>query len=516
MTTPASPWQPVEIVLAGTGDWANPYVDVDVWASFRHDDGTTLVRPAFWDGGSTWRVRFAPPKAGTWHWRSRSVPRDGGLAGQSGTIEVVAPSADAAGTTAFARHGFWTIPPGTRTLRHADGTPAVMVGDTPWALPWRATPDQARAYAADRQAKGFNVALLMSVQPDRRATGPDARDVRDGFAVGFEDLPEGRLTRLVPAYFREVDELAGILVDHGIVPAWQPVFHGYGWKGLGTAGPVIPAAEYARYCRYLVARYGAWPAIWLVAADGDGLAPGVDPGGWEVERWDAYRQPTGIHYAPHQRPDAWQDRPWLDFQWCQTGHSGEHLPNRVTELWHQSPPKAVANGEPTYERIGRYDQATGWWQGHEAWMNLCAGGTMGVVYGAASLWQWRVDREEAHEAWACAAGLDWRDAVAFEGSRHVGNVARILAGIDLAGMAPDTVHSVGRSALYRPGCLIVYLFAGGTFRVSRHEEVPSRYRVFDPRTGEVVATGEVAAADGRAVPFDTGDGPRVVIFSDAW
>jgi hypothetical protein len=513
--TAIHPWHPVQIDLASASSArANPYLDIDVWATFRHDDGTTIVRPAFWDGGTTWRVRFAPTHPGTWSYETDSDPRDPGLAGHFGTIEVVARPDGVPDDTAFARHGFWTIDPGARTLRHTDGTPAIMVGDTPWALPWRATPDEVRTYAADRRAKGFNAALLMSVQPDRRATGPNARATRDGFAVGFEDLPDGRLTRLVPTYFQEVDELASILVDHGIVPVWQPVFHGYGWKGLGTAGPDIPADDYARYCRYLVARYGAQPAIWLVAADGDGLAPGVDPGGWEIERWDAYRQPTGIHYAPHQRPHAWHDRPWLDFQWCQTGHSGEHLPHRVTEMWHLSPPKAVANGEPTYERIGRFDRAIGWWQGHEAWMNLCAGGLMGVVYGAGSLWQWRVDRDEAHEAWACAAGADWRDALAFEGGNHVGAMSRILNGIDLRNMVPDTTHSVGRSALHRAGCMIVYLFAGGPFRVSRHEEVPPRYRIYDATTGHVTATNTVTIENGRAVPFETGDGPRVVIFSN--
>ena len=509
------PWQPIEIELtAATTAWANPYLDVDAWATFRHEDGTAIMRPAFWDGGNTWRVRFAPTKPGTWHYETASAPRDAGLAGHSATIDVAARPETVPGDTVFARHGFWTIDPGARTLRHADGTPAVMIGDTPWALPWRATRDACRTYAADRQAKGFNAALLMSVQPDRRAMGPDARGVRDGFAVGFTDLPDGHLTHLVPAYFQEVDVLAGILVDHGIVPVWQPVFHGYGWKGLGTAGPVIPADEYARYCRYLVARYGAQPAIWLVAADGDGLAPGVDPGGWEIERWDAYAHPTGIHYAPFHPTTAWHDRPWLDFQWCQTGHSGEHLPHRVTEMWHQVPPKAVANGEPTYEQIGRYPSATGWWQGHEAWMNLCAGATMGVVYGAGSLWQWRIDRDESHEAWACAAGADWRDALAFDGSRYVGAMAHILAGIDLRGMVPDTTHSVGRSALYRPGCLIVYLFDGGWVRASRHEEVPRRYRVFDAMTGDVTATGSVVVENGRAVPIETGAGPYVVIFSD--
>src|SRR6266567_3946754 len=74
--------------------------------------------------------------------------------------------------------------PGARSLVHADGTPAILVGDTAWALLWRATEDQVRVYAADRHAKGFNAALLMTVQPDMRATGPRDRTQDEGFDVG--------------------------------------------------------------------------------------------------------------------------------------------------------------------------------------------------------------------------------------------------------------------------------------------------------------------------------------------
>jgi hypothetical protein len=56
--------------------------------------------------------------------------------------------------------------------------------------------------------------------------------------------------------------------------------------------------EYARYCRYLVARYGAKPAIWLVSGDGYGKNPGVKEGGEEIEKWDAYGQPTGLALQP--------------------------------------------------------------------------------------------------------------------------------------------------------------------------------------------------------------------------
>jgi hypothetical protein len=449
-TISAQPWREVELTLTAMQEYVNGYTDVEVWADFTHNDGTVLRRPAFWDGGRIWRIRFVSPRGdGRWTWRSFSTAADAGLAGQTGVIvcEVGAPAANR-----FHRHGFWRMSPRGRNLIHADGRAAVLAGDTAWALPWRATHDACRVYAADRQAKGFNAALLMSVQPDMGARGPRERTADEGFDVGFEDLSDGHINQLNPAYFQYLDGLSAILAEHEIVAVWQPVFFGFGWKGLRVAGPVLPQAEYARYCRYLVARYGARPAIYLVGGDGSGREPQVAAGGEEVERWDAYQQPAGIHYRPHIVANASQDAVWLDFQWCQTGHSGEHVPERVADMWRNLPVRAVANGEPTYEHGGRQDRAAGWWQGHEAWSNLCAGGTMGVVYGAGSLWQWAHRGDEPGQSdFFLAPGAGWREALNFEGSRYVGLVARILDGYPFTDMAPNWEATLGRRGLLVPG-----------------------------------------------------------------
>ena len=146
------------------------------------------------------------------------------------------------------------------------------------------------------------------------------------------------------------------------------------------------------------------------------------------------------------------------------------------------PTKAVANGEPTYERMGRPDNSIGWWQGHEAWLNLTAGGTMGVVYGAGGLWNWKLTADEpGWPDWANSQA-SWADAIEFEGSRYVGFVGRALTGYDIADMTllPD----VGPQAVGKPGELyIVYLPEGGsTTLVGLDRDLP--YRWFDPRSGQ--------------------------------
>ena len=502
-------WQETEIVLQAKEAVADPYTGVEVCADFVHDDGLTLRRPGFFDGDRTWRIRFASPvEHGTWRWSTTSDTA--GLGGVTGTLEV-APGDSA---NPFHRHGFWRMSPGGRSLVHADGTPAILVADTAWGLPWRASEDDVRAYAEDRQAKGFNAVLLMSVQPDMKAVGPRDRGADEGFDVGFEDLPAGHLNELNPAYFRHLDRLLTILVEHGIVPVLQPVFQGFGWKGLEVAGTVVPPEEYARYCRYLVARYGARPAIYLVGADGSGHEPQIEHGGREVHAWDAYGQPTGIHYRPHAHASAHQDADWLDFQWCQTGHGGEHVPERVADMWRDTPVKAVANGEPTYERTQSDGTAAGWWQGHEAWSNLCAGATMGVVYGAANIWQWvHRDGEPGHAPYFLAPSGGWREALDCAGSVYVGLVGKILSGLPTTDMAPDWETFLSPRGLRTPGRLqIVYQEYGGALPMMRDRRTPRSYRIVDPRTGKITATGRLEPD--QHLGADPAGEPRLVIFHD--
>ena len=265
-----------------------------------------------------WKVRFASPLLrGRWQWESFSAPRDAGLSGQHGDADA---SKRPHRANRFERHGFWRIPPGERNLRHADGTPALLVADTAWALPWRATHAQCEVYAQHRQAQGFNAVLLMSVQPDRRARGPRSRTEHDGFDVGFEDLPDGHINQFNVAYFQYPrsawpPSCATMRLSRSGIRSFTATA-GKGWMWPGRSFRQSNMRAIAATWWHATARS---LRIWLVAADGDGLAPGVDPGGWEIERWDAYQQPTGIHYAPHQDPWAYQDRAWLDFQWCQTG-----------------------------------------------------------------------------------------------------------------------------------------------------------------------------------------------------
>ncbi len=488
-----------EIQLTASTNYTHPYTDVDAWATFTNESGTVLKRPAFWSGNQNWMIRFSPPDSnGLWVWESHSsLPSDTGLNGQSGKLK----STPYRGDNDLLRHGLLAMSPGKRNVVHKDGTPFLVVGDTPWAIPFRATLDQVKQYASDRQSKGFNAALLMSLQPDIRAEGPEARNQPQGFMRAFEDLSDGHINRLKPTYFEYLDSLIEVLLAHEIVPVFQPVFHGFGWKGLDVLGNVIEPAEYVRYCKYLLARYGSQPAFWLIAGDNGGRDPGVKESGEMLEAWDCYQQPTGLHYNPSDDYTAewaannplkhamhfnktFQAEDWLDFQWAQTGHGTEHLYHKVERMYDNLPTKAVANGEPTYEGMNDGKNGLGWWQGEDAWMQLMSGGTMGVVYGAASLWQWKVTAdEEGWTAWATQA-KSWDQALQMEGSTYVGLVSRPFVGADFADMEkrPDLV--VGdQPLLAKEGeFYLSYLHEGGSIEI---KGIPAdlNQQWYNPKTG---------------------------------
>ena len=103
--TTAPQWQEIELTFTAARDAANPYTDTEAWAEFIHDDGTKIRRPMFWDGGRTFRVRFASTKAsGNWRWTTTDGDGDPGLRGRSGTLAAGPVTPEPA--TIFTRHGF--------------------------------------------------------------------------------------------------------------------------------------------------------------------------------------------------------------------------------------------------------------------------------------------------------------------------------------------------------------------------------------------------------------------------
>ncbi len=76
---------------------------------------------------------------------------------------------------------------------------------------------------------------------------------------------------------------------------------------------------------------------------------------------------------------------------------------------------------------------------------------MGVGYGAASLWQWRLHpAEPGHAEHFLCRDAGWREALGFEGSTYVGLLGRTVQQLPFLDMAPDWTHAIANRALSVP------------------------------------------------------------------
>ncbi len=84
-------WDTKELSFTSERSYSNPFRDVALKATFTRLGGnrSSLTVNGFYDGGTTWRVRFMPPELGRWEYITEST--DPGLGGKRGLIECTAP-----------------------------------------------------------------------------------------------------------------------------------------------------------------------------------------------------------------------------------------------------------------------------------------------------------------------------------------------------------------------------------------------------------------------------------------
>lgn len=416
----AMTWSLFEDAVTTTKAYAEPFVDVEVDAVFTMGERQWRV-PAFWDGGGTWKVRFAPPQPGEYRYTFVASDADNrDFAAPARTLRV----RPYAGDNPLLRHGFLRVAADARHFEHADGTPFLWLGDTQWKCLSRRLPfAEFQELAADRRAKGFSVVqIVCGPYPDE---GPwEERWENEG--------GKPYLTRdfraVNPEYFRFADRRLMHLVEQGLVPA---IVGGWGrgdCDGMALAG--LPGIK--RHWRNLVARYGALPTVWIVGGESEGPA-------WTevaelVKRLDAHARPRTMH--PHASGrSAVTDEAAIDFDMLQTGHGGfaaavAAIPKVEAALARQ-PAMPVLIGEFCYEGHMQlaYDDA----QRHGFWASMLRGAA-GLTYGAAGVWHASVPGDP---------GLNrvydlttWREGCGLPGSRQLGLGKQLLASLPWARFQP--------------------------------------------------------------------------------
>lgn len=399
----------VEVTLTSEKVYDDPFNEVHLDAVFTGPDGTQLRVPGFWGGADRWCFRYSSNKTGRHGWRTEcSDTANTKLHGVAGKVEVV----PYAGDNPLYRHGPLKVAEDRHHFEHRDGTPFFWLGDTWWKglckrIPWEGF----QKLTADRKAKGFTVVQIVAgTYPDEQPFDP--RWENEGGMPYEKDY-----ARINPAYFDYADRRIHHLVESGIVPA---IVGGWYWHL-----PSIGEAKMKKHWRYLIARYGAYPTVWIIGGESAGKT-------WtEIARYarsiDPYHRLVTMH--PHSSGRrAVTDETVLDFDMLQTGHShiwkgrAYAVPNavaKVTSHFSKTPAMPVVVGEAVYEGhmlVNHQDvQRLMFWT---CMMNGAAGHT----YGAGGIWQMNseTERGSAYEF------TPWHVAMHYPGSYQLGLGKRLL------------------------------------------------------------------------------------------
>ena len=84
----AEQWRQIILSFESKKTYNNPFLDVSIWSVFTGPSGRRIRREAYWDGGNTYRIAFAPTETGMWSYRLEA-PEETGLSGVQGTIECI-------------------------------------------------------------------------------------------------------------------------------------------------------------------------------------------------------------------------------------------------------------------------------------------------------------------------------------------------------------------------------------------------------------------------------------------
>ena len=459
----------------------------------------------FWDGGASWRVRFAPGEIGRWRWRSRAAG-DAGLDGRGGEFECVA-AADgplSGGPLRVATDG--------RHFEHADGTPFFWLADTAWNGALRADESDWAEYLSLRREQGFSAVQFVTTQW-RGWPGAAVFDDADGLDVNV-------------AAFQRLDRMVAAVNAHGLVAS--PVML---WTLTESdPGQTLSEDDAIALCRYMVARWGAHNVVWMLGGDGRYQDT--------VDRWKrigraVFGDESDRLVTMHPCGTSWVGdwfggEPWFDFLGYQSGHG---LPERTSRWIAEGPPAQrwrdlalpIINLEPNYEGHPAYSSdhvISALDVRRAAWHSLLSSPTAGVSYGTNPIWVWSEEIGVAPGHSRLRDVPPWREALETEGIAGMSALRRILDDVEwwrlrpaqeMLGKQPgeaDPRDWIAVAATEARDTVVAYAPGGGEIILTG--ELPGGRAVWrDPRDG---SSAPAAGEDGRFVA--PGDGDRLLVISD--
>lgn len=489
--TAVEQWDVYETSFESSEKHGNPFMDVQADVVFAIK-GTEWKQPAFWSGGNTWTVRFAFPEIGTFSYRVES--NDASLNGKKGIVEVEAYTGD----NPLIKHGNLRISENNRYFEHADGTPFLWMGDTWWkCLSKRLSFDDFKELVDDRAKKGFTLAQIVC------GPYPDEEFYTDWWDnEGGKPYLNREFTRINLEYFKYTDQRFAYMVKSGLVPAIVGAWGRHdcdAMKFIGTEGM-------KRHWRELIARYGAYPTVWIVGGEASGEL-------WSetaryVNETDPFNRPVTVHGDPGMSVRESVGAHNVNFDFLQTGHgrTGEdqNAIDKLVASYNVEPHMPALISEHSYEQHMKGGES--YTQRFVFWGSMLSGGA-GLTYGAAGIWHAGL---EGFPATVNTYDFTtWRQGMVYPGSTQMGLNANFLRQYPWEKFvvhpewADENIFAAGIPGelrmLYTPRPP-AYRWAG--FKVHELEvDTPYKTFFFDPSTGRTFDYGIVKHVDKAEVVF---------------
>ncbi|NLF29684.1 MAG: DUF4038 domain-containing protein [Planctomycetes bacterium] len=479
----------VHLDFTSAADYDNPLQEIELEVVFQSPSGRELRIDGYWDGGSRFRAAFSPDEAGSWRWRTGCTPADPGLDGREGAFECVLYTGD----NPLYRQGPLRVSDDGTHLVGGDGRPFFWLADTAWNGVIRGDDDNWAEYLAIRRRQGFNA--IQFVAGSWRGDAVDA--------YGTPSVSTDAPARVFPEYFQRIDRRVAMINEAGLVAA--PVVL---WTLLESdIGQRLSEGDAVRYARYVVARYGACQAVWLLGGDGNYARIGY-------ERWKRIgravfdgraRRLVTLHPCGCSWPnEEMRNESWFDFAGYQSGHGdGDHDRRWHTQgppatEWANTPPKPVINLEPNYELAHGYggiQEHTAANVRRAAWWSLLVSPTAGLTYGHDAIWNWnsRIGPSEGHGQWHDGAVPSYRIGLETEGLEHIGILKAFFDALPWWKLRPaqdrlvdqpgldDAAAHIAAARTTDGSHLLAYTPRGLPVRLRDAGDRPARW--FDPRAG---------------------------------
>jgi hypothetical protein len=208
----------------------------------------------------------------------------------------------------------------------------------------------------------------------------------------------GLFKQLNPAFWQSVDERIAYLSEQGMTAAL-----GLDWgRNLEAANE----ADYMRLARYVVARYAAYPVVWLGAGE---YSTGNTASWGNVSAYiyeqDPYKRLNFLHNAVWNA-NNFRDEPWYQVDYLQAGHGVQKSKDYWLGHYNETPTKIMIEAEVNYENINGIPSSFT----REAAWNAFIAGSAGFTYGAEGIWQATHDMKDTWQVWNLAP-TPWYEAI---------------------------------------------------------------------------------------------------------